>query len=96
MGKLIASKAGYTRQALELGGNDPLIVCNDLTDEDLEKAATIAVAGATGNSGQRCTAIKRILVQESVADKFVPMVLWRKPKRSNLVTRKTQKPNWVV
>ncbi len=75
VGKLIASKASYTRQALELGGNDPLIVCNDLSDADLEKAATIAVAGATGNSGQRCTAIKRILVQESVADKFVPMVL---------------------
>ena len=75
VGKLIASKASYTRQALELGGNDPLIICNDLTDADLEKAATIAVAGATGNSGQRCTAIKRILVQGSVADKFVPMVL---------------------
>jgi phosphonoacetaldehyde dehydrogenase len=75
VGKLIASKAGYTRQALELGGNDPLIVCNDLSDADLDKAATIAVAGATGNSGQRCTAIKRILVQESVADKFVPLVL---------------------
>ena len=61
--------------ALELGGNDPLIICNDLSDADLEKAATIAVAGATGNSGQRCTAVKRILVQESVADRFVPMVL---------------------
>ena len=75
VGKMIASKAGYKRQALELGGNDPLIICNDLSEADLEKAATIAVAGATGNSGQRCTAIKRILVQESVADKFVPMVL---------------------
>lgn len=75
VGKMIASKAGYKRQALELGGNDPLIICNDLSDEDLEKAASIAVAGATGNSGQRCTAVKRILVQESVADKFVPMVL---------------------
>lgn len=75
VGKLIASKAGYKRQALELGGNDPLIVLNDLSDADLDKAATIAVAGATGNSGQRCTAIKRILVQESVADKFVPLVL---------------------
>ncbi|NKB54283.1 MAG: phosphonoacetaldehyde dehydrogenase [Rhizobiaceae bacterium] len=75
VGKLIASKGSYTRQALELGGNDPLIVCNDLNDADLEKAATIAVAGATGNSGQRCTAIKRILVQQSVADKFVPLVL---------------------
>mgnify|MGYP000122254836 CR=1 FL=1 len=75
VGKMIASKAAYKRQALELGGNDPLIICNDLSDEDLEKAATIAVAGATGNSGQRCTAVKRILVQESVADKFVPLVL---------------------
>lgn len=80
VGKLIASKAGYTRQALELGGNDPLIVCNDLNDDDLDKAATIAVAGATGNSGQRCTAIKRILVQESVADKFVPLVLEKAKK----------------
>ena len=75
VGKIIAAKAGYKRQALELGGNDPLIVLNDLSDADLEKAATIAVAGATGNSGQRCTAIKRILVQESVADTFVPLVL---------------------
>ena len=74
-GKLIADKTGYKRSALELGGNDPLIVCNDLKDDDLDKAATIAVAGATGNSGQRCTAIKRILVQESVAESFVPKVL---------------------
>lgn len=75
VGKMIADKAGYKRTALELGGNDPLIVLNDLSDADLDKAATIAVAGATGNSGQRCTAIKRILVQESVADRFVPKVL---------------------
>ncbi|MFD1158747.1 phosphonoacetaldehyde dehydrogenase [Roseovarius aestuarii] len=75
VGKIIASKGVYKRQALELGGNDPLIVLNDLSDADLDKAATIAVAGATGNSGQRCTAIKRILVQESVADAFVPKVL---------------------
>lgn len=75
VGKMIAEKAGYKRTALELGGNDPLIVLNDLSGDDLDKAAAIAVAGATGNSGQRCTAIKRILVQESVADAFVPLVL---------------------
>ncbi len=75
VGKLIADKAGYKRSALELGGNDPLIILNDLDEADLEKAATIAVAGATGNSGQRCTAVKRILVQESVADTIVPMIL---------------------
>ena len=75
VGKMIADKTGYKRSALELGGNDPLIVLNDLGDEDLEKAAAIAVAGATANSGQRCTAVKRILVQESVAEKIVPMIL---------------------
>ncbi len=80
VGKLIASKAGYKRQVLELGGNDPLIILNDLSDDDLAKAADLAVAGATKNSGQRCTAVKRILVQEKVADRFVPLVLERARK----------------
>jgi putative phosphonoacetaldehyde dehydrogenase len=75
VGKMIAEKAGYKRTALELGGNDPLILLNDLTGDDLDKAATIAVAGATGNSGQRCTAVKRILIQESIADDVVPLIL---------------------
>ena len=74
VGKMIAEKAGYRRTALELGGNDPLIILNDLSDEDLERAAAIAVAGATGNSGQRCTAVKRILVQDSVADALIPFI----------------------
>ena len=62
---------------LELGGNDPLIVLNDLDDDDLGRAADLAVAGATKNSGQRCTAVNPILVQESAADRFVPMLLER-------------------
>lgn len=77
VGKMIAAKAVYKRQVLELGGNDPLIICSDLSDVDLAKAADLAVAGATRNSGQRCTAVKRILCQESVADRFVPLVLER-------------------
>jgi putative phosphonoacetaldehyde dehydrogenase len=80
VGKLIAQKAGYRRAALELGGNDPLIVLDDLSESDLDKAAELAVAGATKNSGQRCTAVKRILVQERVADKFVPLVLEKAKK----------------
>ncbi|MEO1154140.1 MAG: phosphonoacetaldehyde dehydrogenase [Pseudomonadota bacterium] len=80
VGKLIAARAGYRRQVLELGGNDPLIICNDLSDDDLAKAADLAVAGATKNSGQRCTAVKRILCQDSVADRFVPLVLERAKK----------------
>ena len=75
VGKLIAENAGYKRTVLELGGNDPLIVLSDLDDDDLNKAADLAIMGATKNSGQRCTAVKRILVQESVADKFVELAL---------------------
>lgn len=68
IGKYIAEKSGYRRVILELGGNDPLIV---MEDADLERAATLAVTGATKNSGQRCTAVKRILVVEAVADEFI-------------------------
>ncbi len=42
VGKLIASKAGYKRQVLELGGNDPLIILNDLSDDDLARRRPIS------------------------------------------------------
>ena len=80
VGKLIAEQAGYKRTVLELGGNDPLIVLNDLDADDIKKAVELAVTGATKNSGQRCTAVKRILVQESIADQFVEMALERAKK----------------
>jgi putative phosphonoacetaldehyde dehydrogenase len=80
VGKLIAQKAAYKRAALELGGNDPLIICDDLSDDDLDRAAELAVAGATKNSGQRCTAVKRILVMENVADRFSELVLAKAKK----------------
>src|SRR5437016_5147217 len=67
VGKRIAATAGYKRLVLELGGNDPLIV---LEDPVLELAVTLAAEGSYRNSGQRCTAVKRILVQESVAGEF--------------------------
>jgi len=71
-GKYIASKAGYRRIVLELGGNDPIIV---MEDADLEEASSLAVQGSYKNSGQRCTAIKRMLVHESVADRFVELLV---------------------
>ena len=77
VGKYIAEKAGYKRIVLELGGNDPLIV---MEDADLDKAAELAVAGATKNSGQRCTAVKRIIVVDKVADAFVERVLAKAKK----------------
>lgn len=67
VGKRISGIAGYKRLVLELGGNDPLIV---LEDADLELAAHLAAEGSFRNSGQRCTAVKRILVQESVVEEF--------------------------
>src|ERR1700741_5039925 len=77
VGKYIAEKAGYRRLVLELGGNDPFIV---MEDADRDNAAELAVQGATKNSGQRCTAVKRILVVESVADDFVKLVLAKAKK----------------
>jgi aldehyde dehydrogenase (NAD+) len=68
VGKYIAAKAVYKRQVLELGGNDPIIV---MEDADVEEAATLAASGSYKNSGQRCTAVKRMLVHASVADDFV-------------------------
>ena len=72
VGKYIAAKAVYKRQVLELGGNDPLIV---MEDADLEEAATLAATGSYKNSGQRCTAVKRMLVQDSVAERFIELLL---------------------
>lgn len=68
VGKHIAARAVYKRQVLELGGNDPLIV---MEDADVEEAAALAASGSYKNSGQRCTAVKRMLVHERVADRFV-------------------------
>ncbi|WP_040209954.1 NADP-dependent glyceraldehyde-3-phosphate dehydrogenase [Clostridium polynesiense] len=58
-------------QLLELGGKDAAIV---LEDADLEHAADNIVSGAFSYSGQRCTAVKRILVVDSVADKLVELL----------------------
>jgi len=72
IGKYIAAKAGYRRIVLELGGNDPLIV---MDDADLDKASDLAVQGSYKNSGQRCTAVKRMLVHEAVASEFTERVV---------------------
>jgi putative phosphonoacetaldehyde dehydrogenase len=77
VGKDLMKRAGHRRVVLELGGNDPLIV---MEDADIEIAAGLAVVGAYGNSGQRCTAVKRILVQRSIADGFVEALARRTAK----------------
>lgn len=55
------------RLVMELGGKDPMIV---MRDANLEQAARFAVAGSFENSGQMCTSIERIYVDERIADKF--------------------------
>ncbi|MBE7502549.1 MAG: phosphonoacetaldehyde dehydrogenase [Verrucomicrobiales bacterium] len=74
VGKRIAATAGYKRLVLELGGNDPLIV---LDDAELELAVTLAAEGSYRNSGQRCTAVKRILVQDGIAPEFTRRLVQR-------------------
>ncbi len=74
VGKSIAARLGYRRAVLELGGNDPLLV---LGDADLEEAAELAVRGAFQNSGQRCTAVKRIIAVREIADELAARIVER-------------------
>lgn len=74
VGKRIAANAGYKKVILELGGNDPLIV---LDDADLDLAVTLAAEGSYRNSGQRCTAVKRLLVHEKVIEEFTQRLVER-------------------
>ena len=74
IGKTIAAKAVYKRQVLELGGNDPIVV---MDDADVAKAADLAAGGSYKNSGQRCTAVKRIFAHEKIAADFTEALLAR-------------------
>lgn len=67
IGKQIARTAGYKKLCLELGGNSPLII---LEDADLDLAVHLAAEGCFRNSGQRCTAVKRLLVHEKILQDF--------------------------
>ncbi len=72
VGRRIAARAGYRRQVLELGGNDPLVV---MDDADIDRAAALAASGSYRNSGQRCTAVKRIFVHERIAEPFTEAMI---------------------
>jgi len=70
VGERVAALAatGSKRVTLELGGSDPMIICDDA---DLAAAASAASMGRFYNCGQACLAIKRLYVFEAVADEVV-------------------------
>jgi acyl-CoA reductase-like NAD-dependent aldehyde dehydrogenase len=73
VGEQIMAKAarGTKRVTLELGGSDPMIICDDA---DLAAAASAASMGRFYNCGQACLAIKRVYVFESVADEVIEAI----------------------
>ena len=68
VGKHIAVIAGMVPMIMELGGKDAAII---LSDADIESAASDIVTGAFSYSGQRCTAVKRVLVLDDIADSLI-------------------------
>jgi succinate-semialdehyde dehydrogenase/glutarate-semialdehyde dehydrogenase len=66
-GKLIAQRAAGKPQLLELGGNGPVVICEDA---DLDRAAAATASGSFVNAGQVCSSSERILVQRKVYDAF--------------------------
>lgn len=66
-GMMISQKAGMKKVTLELGGNDPMVV---LKDGDIDKAVKGVINGAFLNAGQVCMGVKRIIVEDEIADEF--------------------------
>lgn len=84
----IAKKAGMKKLTLELGGNDPLVI---LEDANLDDAVTAALKGSYLNAGQVCIAVKRVIVDEKIADEFIEklVALTKKLKVGNPLDPKT-------
>ena len=78
-GQHIMEMAGrdFKRVTLELGGSDPMIVCDDA---DLGRAASMGMVGRFFNCGQQCLGVKRMYVFESVYDAFVEQLVGKAKK----------------
>ncbi|NUM31309.1 MAG: aldehyde dehydrogenase family protein [Bacteroidetes bacterium] len=68
--QLVASRLG--KSILELGGNNALIITDDA---DLKNALKAAVFGSVGTAGQRCTSIRRLIIQNTIYDKFIAQLV---------------------
>ncbi len=80
VGKHISQITNMVPLLMELGGKDAAIV---LEDADLELTANNIVSGGYSYSGQRCTAVKRILAVEEIADQLIEKII---PKMDKLIT----------
>jgi succinate-semialdehyde dehydrogenase / glutarate-semialdehyde dehydrogenase len=76
VGRHVVSVAGpqLKRITLELGGSDPVIVCEDA---DVDAAVKAVIIGRYWNAGQACLGCKRVFVHESVFDQFVGQLVER-------------------
>ncbi len=88
VGESITKNAGFKKIALELGGNNPMIVLNDA---NVKEAIQSCVKGKFLNSGQVCISVGRVFVEEGIADKFIKGVIeeTKKLKVGNPLDEKT-------
>jgi acyl-CoA reductase-like NAD-dependent aldehyde dehydrogenase len=73
----ISKNAGRKKLLLELGGNDPLVICDDA---DISKCVDVAIIGRFGCAGQKCTSNKRVYVHEDVYSKFKNQLILKTKK----------------
>ena len=73
-GIAMAAAGRLARVQLEMGGKNPLVV---LADADLDTAVEVAVDGSYFQTGQRCTASSRLIVESAIHDRFVEAVVKR-------------------
>lgn len=71
---LASAQRNQARVQLEMGGKNPLIICDDA---ELDVAVSVAVDGSFGSTGQRCTAAERFIVDERIHDAFVERLVAR-------------------
>lgn len=77
VGKQIAQIAGMKKLILELGGNDPLVITKTA---NLDAGVDTAIEQGFGSNGQRCTAVKRLFLEECIADKFIEKLIKKSKK----------------
>lgn len=87
-GLMISSRSGMKKLTLELGGNDPLVILNDA---NIDEAVSGATKGAYLNAGQVCMGVKRIIIDNSIADEFIEKLVkkTKKLKIGNPLNEKT-------